>query len=61
MNAYFVLVMTSVVIGLVCAGVAYKKGKDPFVWFFAGALLNVFVVIFILLIKEFKQRKERLR
>lgn len=56
MNAYFVLVVTSLIIGSICAAVAHKRGKDPVKWFFAGALLNVFVVIVILFAREYKQR-----
>jgi hypothetical protein len=41
MNAYAVIVVTSVLIGLVCAAIAQRTNRDPLRWFFIGALLNV--------------------
>ena len=41
MAKYVALVVTAFLCGLVAAGIAKAKGRNPVQWFFVGALLNV--------------------
>lgn len=41
MITYLIIAVTSVLIGLICAAIAKRNGKDPTTWFIIGALLNV--------------------
>jgi len=52
MNAYLAYVVTSVLIGIVCAIIAYRVGKDPLRWFFFGVLLNVLALGLIMFVKN---------
>jgi hypothetical protein len=40
-GAYFIALVTSVLIGLTCALIAYKTKRNPLGWFFVGVFLNV--------------------
>jgi hypothetical protein len=50
--AYEIWLGTSVVTGLISAFIAHRKGKDPVVWFFIGALFNVVVFFMVAQIKR---------
>jgi hypothetical protein len=49
MNAYLVLIVTSVLVGLACAAIAHRTQRDPLRWFLAGALLNLLALAVIVL------------
>ena len=48
MKAYEIYVVTSILCGLVAAGIARAKGKSPVQWFFIGALANVVLLAVVL-------------
>jgi small-conductance mechanosensitive channel len=47
MTTYAVFVVTSVIIGFICAAVAKRQGKNPTLWFLVGAVLNVLVLALV--------------
>jgi uncharacterized membrane protein YhaH (DUF805 family) len=58
MENYAIWIITSILVGFVAAFVAKSKGKDPVLWFFLGALFNLFVLLFALGVKKRKEHKE---
>lgn len=52
LTIYLIIVVTSVLVGAICAAVAQRRGKDPVRWFWAGALLNALGVMLILVMKR---------
>ncbi len=40
-STYAIIITTSILVGSVCAAIASKKNRDPFLWFFIGVTLNV--------------------
>lgn len=48
MSLYYVLIITSFVVGLACAMIAQRRKKDPLLWFLAGVVFNVVALAFIL-------------
>ncbi len=44
MDAYLILVVTSLLVGAACAWYARLKGRDPLRWFLVGAVLNIVAV-----------------
>jgi uncharacterized membrane protein YoaK (UPF0700 family) len=41
MTTYAIIIITSILVGAVCATIATKKNRDPVLWFFIGVALNV--------------------
>lgn len=41
MNTYAIIIITSILVGSVCAAIASKKNRDPVLWFFIGVVLNI--------------------
>lgn len=48
MNIYVALVVVSVLCGFASAFIAHSKGRNPFTWFLAGAVLSVVGLIIVL-------------
>jgi hypothetical protein len=48
MFEYEVFLVTAVICGGVCAWIAKARGRSPVLWFFVGAVLNVFVLLAVL-------------
>jgi hypothetical protein len=57
MQAYFIYLATSVIVGWVCAAIAYRTGRDPIRWFLIGAALNIAALAVITLVQNRKARK----
>ncbi len=47
MNTYLIFVVTSVIVGLVCAAVAERYRRDPVRWFIVGAALNILALVVV--------------
>jgi hypothetical protein len=47
MIIYTFILVTCLIIGLVSAGIAKQKGKDPIKWFLIGCILNIIAIITI--------------
>lgn len=47
MNVYFLIVATSLFVGMGCAFAAYQMKRDPLRWFVAGVMLNVLALALI--------------
>lgn len=52
MNSYLILVITSILIGVVCAVVAHRTRRDPLLWFACGVVLNLFALAAIAMISK---------
>lgn len=57
MLTYTTWLVSSLIIGLICAAVAKIQGKNPLNWFLAGFLLNILVLGAIGIMKVVKTRK----
>ena len=55
-QTYVVWLASSLLIGLVCAGIAKKKGRNPLYWFFIGATANIIALALIFNISNKRKR-----
>jgi hypothetical protein len=45
METYGIFVIVAILCGIVSAAIANSKGRSPVLWFFLGALFNVFILV----------------
>ncbi len=57
MEIYIVIVITSILVGVVCATIAKQKGRDPVKWFLSGAFLNVLALSVVIFSERKNARK----
>lgn len=57
MLIFAVLIVTTLLVGFACAAIARHKGKDPFIWFVAGAILNILALATVIFIEKKKGDK----
>ncbi len=57
MLIYAVLIVTTLLVGFACAAIAKHKGKDPLIWFIAGALANILALATVIFIQKKKGGK----
>ncbi len=55
---YTLWLVTSVVVGAVSAVIARMKGRDPVVWFFIGAALNIIALAAVLLVSNYREKRK---
>ena len=51
------VVVTSILIGLVCAFIAYHTGRDPLRWFLGGLFLNAIALALIAAVGKLENRR----
>lgn len=52
--------LIAVLFGFISSFVAFKRGKNPYLWFFLGALLGALGIFAVILLSDFaKKRKPR--
>lgn len=55
MNLYETYIITAILCGVAAAWIAKEKGRNPVLWFFIGAALNVVIICFILMYSNRKK------
>jgi type II secretory pathway pseudopilin PulG len=53
---YFVV---AAIFGIICALIAYSKGRNPIGWFFIGFLIGVFGLILVLVVSNLKEARQK--
>lgn len=59
MSTYAIIIITGILVGSICAAIASKKNRDPVLWFFVGAVLNVLALGVIAFLEKRGEKNER--